>query len=86
MYQVKDKLTYDIEEAGLYEICIKTSQFSEKDSFDKEKSDKKTKKILPVSKSSFNDKAIEKFVEYDLNRKKLKNLKVHLKILIHQIN
>ena len=28
MYQVKDKLTYDIEEAGLYEICIKTSQFS----------------------------------------------------------
>ena len=28
MFQVKDKLTYDIEEAGLYEICIKTSQFS----------------------------------------------------------
>ena len=28
MYQVKDKLTYDIEETGLYEVCIKTGQFS----------------------------------------------------------
>ena len=28
VFQVKDKLTYDIEEAGLYEVCIKTGQFS----------------------------------------------------------
>ena len=65
---------------------IKTSQFSEKDSFDKEKSDKKTKKILPVSKSSFNDKAIQKFVEYDLNRKKLKNLNLNNYNKFHDVN
>ena len=28
VYTVKDKITYDIAEAGLYEVCIKTAQFS----------------------------------------------------------
>jgi hypothetical protein len=28
VFTVKDKLTYDIAEAGLYEVCIKTSQYS----------------------------------------------------------
>ena len=28
VYTVKDKITYDIDEAGLYEVCIKTAQFS----------------------------------------------------------
>ena len=28
IFMVKDKVTYDIAEAGLYEVCIKTSQFS----------------------------------------------------------
>ena len=28
IFMVKDKLTYNIEEDGLYEVCIKTNQFS----------------------------------------------------------
>ena len=28
IFMVKDKVTYNIDEAGLYEVCIKTAQFS----------------------------------------------------------
>ena len=64
---------------------INISEFKEKDFSDKEKDDKQSIKKLSVSKS-FNDNAIEKIVEYDLDRKRLKKLNINNYNKFHDVN
>ena len=64
---------------------INISQFKEKDFSDKEKDDQQSIKKLSVSKS-FNDNVIEKIVEYDLDRKRLKKLNINNYNKFHDVN
>ena len=59
---------------------IQTSMFTEKDIISKDK-----KRKLSTS-TSFDNKTVEKFVEYDINRKTLKNLSMYNYKKYHDVN
>ena len=65
---------------------IKTSMFTENDVKDKELKNKKMKKNLTTSLDSNNDKTIENFIEYNINRKILKNLNMNNYKKFHDVN
>lgn len=64
---------------------IKTSEFNLKDISNKEKDNKNRRKILSTPKD-INANLIENFVEYDMNRKRLKNLNINNYNKFHDIN
>ena len=64
---------------------IKTSEFNLKDISNKEKDSKNRRKILSTPKD-INANLIENFVEYDMNRKRLKNLNINNYNKFHDIN
>jgi len=64
---------------------IKTSEFNLKDISNKEKDNKNRRKILTTPKD-INANLIENFVEYDMNRKRLKNLNINNYNKFHDIN
>ena len=64
---------------------IKTSEFNLKDISNKEKDYKNRRKILSTPKD-INANLIENFVEYDMNRKRLKNLNINNYNKFHDIN
>ena len=64
---------------------IKTSEFNLKDISNKEKDNKNRRKILSTPKD-INANLIENLVEYDMNRKRLKNLNINNYNKFHDIN
>ena len=64
---------------------IQTSMFTEKDITNKDNNNKKLKRKLSSS-TSLDNKTFEKFVEYDINRKTLKNLNMNNYKKLHNVN
>ena len=64
---------------------IKTSEFNLKDISNKEKDNKNRRKILSTPKD-INANLIENLVEYDMNRKRLKNLNINNYNKFHDVN